>query len=664
MDSAERKSLPDVFILISAVMGWAVVAFNLAALAGWIFKISSLVALSPHWSPTKPNIVIFALLAGTASILNAPGRKTYGGVRFFLSALVSCAALLTIFQRLTGIDTGFDTLFFKTKIIIPGLDYSLAVPLIPSINWLFAGLAILLSDYETPKRRYPAQYMALFMILSSLLAIMAQLYAVPAVYFFPLAEKLSIHGTLTVFMLGTAILFSRPQKGIMDIASSGTLAGSIIRKVFPSGLIVIVAFGWLRWWLEKQGIPAFGYDASIMLAFGICTIFVLIVSYAGDIYRLEQKKMLTDSLLLENEKKLQAVMDNAASIIVLTDIGGRIIFVNRRFEKVFNLPKESALGRTVWDIFPEKAAGIPEDSRGILNSGTASEIEETIATPSGPRTYITCRFPISDPSGGVYALVSMSTDITDRKAAEEKTLRLNSALMRANKELDAFTYSVSHDLRAPLRAIDGLLKIILEDCRAKLNEEDRRLFLRVCGNSVKMSRLIDDMLAFSKFSQSRLEIGPLDMAELAESVIGEIKSRISGRQLDFEIAELPRASGDRNLIRQVFVNLLENAVKFSAGKKEAFVKVGALKDADTPVYYVKDNGAGFDMRFSDRLFGIFQRLHPEKDFEGTGVGLAIAQRIIARHGGRIWAEGKPDEGAVFYFTLGASAKQAEAPDQK
>lgn len=653
MDSARQKDLPDFFVLTSVVIGWMVVAFNLAALAGWIFKISFLVALSPHWSPTKPNIVIFALLAGTASALNAPGRRAYGAARFYLCAVVSCAALLMLFQSLTGIATGFDTLFFKTKILIPGLEYSLAVPLFPAINLLFSGLAILLSDYETPKRRYPAQYLALFMVLLSAAGILAQLYGVPDLYFIPLASKLSIHGTLTMFLLGISILFSRPQKGIMRIASSDTLAGTFIRNVIPSGLIVIVAFGWLRWWLERQGIPAFGYDAAIMLAFGILAMFILIVSYIGDVYRLEQQKMLADSLLLENEKKLQAVMDNAASVIVLTDIGRRITFVNRRFEKVFNLPKESALGRPVGDIFPEKAAGTPEAGREIPAGGEASEMEETIATPSGPRTYITCRSPLSDPSGRAYALVYMFTDITDRKAAEEKTLRLNDELTRANKELDAFASSVSHDLRAPLRAIEGLLRIILEDCGPKLDDEGRRLFLRVCGNAVRMSRLIDDMLAFSKFSQSRLEIGPLDMAELAGSVIGEIKSQlsVSGRQVDFEIDELPAASGDGNLIRQVFVNLLENAVKFSAGKKEAFVKVGALRDVVPPVYYVKDNGVGFDMRFSDRLFGVFQRLHSEKDFEGTGVGLAIAQRIITRHGGRIWAEGKPDEGAVFYFTL-------------
>lgn len=652
MDSAKQKSLCDNCVVISAIMGWAVVGFNLAALIGWIFKIGSLVAISKHWSLTKPNIVIFALLAGTASLLNAPGRKKFGRVKVLLSALVSCAGLLTIFQRLTGVDTGFDTLFVREPILIPGMDCSLMVPLAPAINLFFAGLAVLLSDYETPKKHYPAQYLALFMILTSTAAIMAQLFGVTTLFFLPLAHELSISGTLTMFMLGVSILFSRPQKGIMRMVSSETFAGLAIRKVFPSAFIAMGCFGWLRWYFAAQGFLGSEFAATIMMYFGILTILVLILYHAGDVYRLEQEKMLVDGLLFENEKKLQAIMDNTSSIIVLTDIDRRIIFVNRQYEKVFGLPKEIAAGRMIQDICPEGSARTLTGTSEILNNGKSVEIEETVVTPSGPRTYITSGFSLMDSDGRPYSLVFMFTDITDRKAAEKKTLHLNEELSQANKELDAFTHSVSHDLRAPLRAIEGLLKIILIDYGPKLGDEGRQLLLRVCANSAKMLQLIEDLLAFSRFSQRPLNSASIDMTELAKNVIEEIKPQIPGRHVDFEVEELPCAAGDINLIRQVFVNLLNNAVKFTAGKKEAFVKVGVLlKDTDAPVYYVKDNGAGFDMQFLERLFGIFQRLHSQKDFEGTGVGLALVQRIVSRHGGRVWAEGKPNEGAVFYFTL-------------
>lgn len=224
-------------------------------------------------------------------------------------------------------------------------------------------------------------------------------------------------------------------------------------------------------------------------------------------------------------------------------------------------------------------------------------------------------------------------------------------LRDAVAELESFAYSVSHDLRAPLRAINGFAEALVEDFGEKLDPEARRLLGIIQQNSRRMGQMIDALLEFSRLSRQPLEIGPLDIAALAHDVVDELRHQERGRAIDIAIAPLPAARGDRGLARRVLVNLIGNAFKFTRGRADGRVEIGSRSDGSETVYHVRDNGVGFDMRYAGKLFGVFQRLHRADEFEGTGVGLAVAQRILHRHGGRIWAEGKVDEGATFYFTL-------------
>jgi signal transduction histidine kinase len=234
---------------------------------------------------------------------------------------------------------------------------------------------------------------------------------------------------------------------------------------------------------------------------------------------------------------------------------------------------------------------------------------------------------------------------------EQRVIERTAQLEVANKELEAFSYSVSHDLRAPLRAIDGFSRILLEDYSASLNEDGNRVLEVVRQNAQHMGQLIDDLLAFSRLGRKAVELSPIDMTELAQSALEDVSASDSASAHNVNIAAIPPAEGDRTLIRQVFINLLSNATKYSRLKEQPFVEIGGRTHNGNNIYYVKDNGAGFDMKYANKLFGVFQRLHGPEEFEGTGVGLAIVQRIIHRHGGKVWAEGKINEGATFYFTL-------------
>ncbi len=228
---------------------------------------------------------------------------------------------------------------------------------------------------------------------------------------------------------------------------------------------------------------------------------------------------------------------------------------------------------------------------------------------------------------------------------------MNAQLGVANKELEAFSYSVSHDLRAPLRAVDGFSRILLDEHTPHLSESGQRYLRLVRENAVTMGQLIDDLLSFSRLSRQPLKKQTVATAELAQQVLEELKPEQNGRRFDVSIGDLAECQADPALLKQVFVNLLSNALKYTRKRDLSKIEVGCEKRPGETVYFVKDNGAGFDMRYADKLFGVFQRLHRAEEYEGTGVGLAIVQRIIHRHGGRVWAEAELHKGATFYFTL-------------
>lgn len=254
------------------------------------------------------------------------------------------------------------------------------------------------------------------------------------------------------------------------------------------------------------------------------------------------------------------------------------------------------------------------------------------------------------------------TDIDDQRNAEDGLRNLNAelearvtqrtaALEAANKDLEGFSYSVSHDLRAPVRAIVGFSRLLSETHGGQLDAEGVRKLDVIQGEAVRMGTLIDDLLAFSRLGRKAIHPADIDMETMAREIYQRLHAQHAGAQPDFRLGLLPRAHADRGLFEQVWANYLANALKFSSKRDKPVIEVGFISEQDEHVYYVRDNGAGFDPRYTDKLFGVFQRLHTGSEFPGTGVGLALVHRIVTRHGGRVWADSRPNEGATFYFTL-------------
>ena len=239
----------------------------------------------------------------------------------------------------------------------------------------------------------------------------------------------------------------------------------------------------------------------------------------------------------------------------------------------------------------------------------------------------------------------------ERRAAEKLLQASMADLASVNKELEGFSYSVSHDLRAPLRAINGFAGMLVEDHGASLDPEARRYLQVIQDNTRKMGQLIDDLLAFSRLGRKPVDKTDVDLKKMAADVFAEIRPLVPDRAIEFRVGDLPKGPGDPALLHQVLVNLISNAVKYTRSRPSAVIEIGARVEPGELIYFVRDNGVGFDMEYAHKLFGVFQRLHSTSEFEGTGVGLALVQRIIQRHGGRVWGEGKVGEGATFFFTL-------------
>ena len=377
---------------------------------------------------------------------------------------------------------------------------------------------------------------------------------------------------------------------------------------------------------------------------------------------------------------LAAIVEFSEDAIISKSLDGTIKSWNKGSEKMFGYTSAEMIGKNISLIIPPEFI---KEEKNIIERVSLNEIldpyETVRMTKKGSQLYVSLTVsPLKDRAGNIIGVSTIGRDVTLRKKAEADLITANielafqneekekraaelliingeltiaeNQLQEVNTELEAFTYSVSHDLRSPLRAVNSYAQILTEDYAGSLDDDGRKILENIQYNTKKMGALIDELLSFSRLGRKEIDRTEIDMNELVRTVLDNIK-RTNDHHATIQVSPLTVVKADHVLLQQVLINLLSNAIKYSSKKEDPLIEIFAEEQNNQTVFVITDNGAGFDMRFADKLFGVFQRLHSEKEFEGNGVGLAIVQRIISKHGGRVWAEGKENEGASFYFTL-------------
>jgi PAS domain S-box-containing protein len=451
-----------------------------------------------------------------------------------------------------------------------------------------------------------------------------------------------------------------PDLVLMDIVLKGNMNGieaaQQIDDLFDIPVIYLSAYSDDNTLRRVRGTAPFGYLLKPLKEKELC----LTIETALYKHRMEKR-------LKESEQWFASTLTNIADSVIATNASGLVSFMNLAAEKMTGWAGESSLGEelsTILNLVDETGQTTHEiDVKKIIQEGTMDSVERVLISKAGKEVPIDMNAArIRNEKAKILGAVFVFHDISERKKAEEEIRRLNeeleqrviertAELQAVNKVLEDFSYSISHDLRAPLRAIHGFAKILSEDHGTQFDDEALRLLHIIQANAHKMNRLIDDLLTFCRYGRKVTAPSVINMSELAHNVLSELQANAPTHNSKVHVDSLPDAPGDEAMLKQVFANLLGNAIKFSTSKEQIEIHVGAVAEDRYNIYFVRDNGIGFDMKYASNLFGVFQRLHSAEEFEGTGVGLAIVKKIIERHGGRVWAQSKLNQGSTFYFAL-------------
>jgi PAS domain S-box-containing protein len=360
----------------------------------------------------------------------------------------------------------------------------------------------------------------------------------------------------------------------------------------------------------------------------------------------------TQVALGESEERFQAMANGIPQLAWMAQPDGHVFWYNQRWYDytgtTFHQMQEEGRERVHDPVVLPK---VLDRWKTAVANGQPFDMEFPLRGADGVfRVFLTQVMPMKDAQGRVTRWFGTNTDISHRKEVERLEQR-TAELAAANQELEAFTYSVSHDLRAPLRHMGGFARILIEDCGPKLNEEGQRYLQRIIDGTQRMGLLVDELLKLARLGRHALVLQPTHLNSIVEDIVTLLEADVSGRTVEWKIDPLPCVPCDPVLIKQVFQNLIGNALKFTRTRETAVIEVGCRVEESKHVVFVRDNGVGFDMKYYDKLFGVFQRLHRAEEFEGTGIGLATVQRIIHKHGGQVWAEAELNKGATFYFSL-------------
>jgi PAS domain S-box-containing protein len=649
---------------VNAASTFACVA-GVAALIGWQFRIELLKAPFSNSTFMAPTTALCLILLGLSLGLQ---REQGRGVRSrslgkLCAAFVFVFGSLTVAEYATGLDFGFDRLFFAHRLS----DWTLSstpgrVATNTALAFVLLALALLLLDKEW-KEQPLSEILSLAASLIAFLGLIGYWYGVPYLSGVTVANhfvlRMALQTSITFLVLSTGVFFARTDDGLAAMILGRDISGVIARRLLITIVFVLPVLGWLRVKAEAAGIVGPEFGTVLLVCVSVTLFSILTLDTAR---RLRRQNLERE--FIEDRRLLAAVVESTDDAIYTKSLDGVFTSWNKGAERLYGYTPAEAIGQSVILVSTPENPQEMWDLLQRIRRGERVEHHESVRMCKDGRrvdVWVTLS-PLKGNDGKVTGASAIVRDITEFKRVNEEIRKLNASLEQrvldrtaeltaSNKELEAFTYSVSHDLRAPLRHIDGFSKMLLEKYHEQLDTKGQHYLEEVRTGTRNMGRLVDELLTLSRVGRQEPQLQLTGLNAVFEDVRAELMKDFGDRQIELNIKSLPFLECDPTLMRQVAMNLLSNAVKYTRPRERAVIEVGQIQRGRETVVYVRDNGVGFSMKYADKLFGVFQRLHRAEDFEGTGVGLAMVQRIITKHNGRVWAEAELNEGATFFFTL-------------
>jgi PAS domain S-box-containing protein len=640
--------------IVSRAAGAISVALGAVVLLGWILDISVLKTALPGLAGMPANTAICFVLLGVA--LLGPRRAAV-----LATSAAAVIALLTLAEYL-GWSVGIDQLLFRDT-----SPLSATAPGRPSVNTtavlLLVGAALLLARHGG-RRALAAQVAALGAGTVAWLALLGYTSGTRELYGLPGRAPIGVHTALGLIVVAVGVLALRPEVGVVKILTSRTASGSLLRRLAPVLILGPTLLGPLR----HLGVGGDHYVGQWLFVWGLVTLLlVALVAAARTVQRTEGARDLAEAAKQENERNLETFFTLSLELLCIADNDGYLQRVNPAWEETLGWTSDDLRRKPFLElVHPDDRQKTLQAIAGNATGVTAVvEFENRYHCKDGSYRWFQWSTAAAPEQNIIHAA---GRDITERKEAEATLRQLaeelegrfaarTADLSAANEELEAFAYSVSHDLRAPLRGIDGFSQAVLEEYSESLDETGRDYLVRLRSASQRMGHLIDDMLALSRVSRFELGREQVDLSAIATSLAVELQEREPDRHVEFVIHDGVAGLGDFRFLSIVLDNLFANAFKFTSKRATARIEFGRELVNGENAYFVRDDGVGFDMTYSDQLFVPFQRLHTDTEFPGSGIGLATIRRIVGRHGGHAWAHGEIDRGATVYFTLGESDEQ-------
>ncbi|MBI2977192.1 MAG: PAS domain S-box protein [Chloroflexi bacterium] len=641
-------------------------------LTGWLFNLPILTRASPGYIPMAPSTaLIFLALSGAMVVpLRRAARPTGRLLATVGAGLVLLTCGVVLIRYFTGVGPDIE------QWLLPNPPQLGLVPIgrispITAACFLPAGISLLLSLHSPADRsaaRHVASTLAVAVVAPvGLVIVLGYLYGAPLLY----------GGTTIPVALTTAVAFLFLAGGLAAVAGPSawpvrSLMGNSVRarllRAFPPVTAAVLLFSdWLDAALvSRGGNPAL--TASLMALLSLTIVGLAVAQLArgigGEIDRAHAESERAQKALTTSETRYRRLFESAKDGILILDAEtGAIADVNPYLIQMLGYSREEFVEKKLWEVGAFKDVEAGKEALEALQKKEYIRYEDLpLRTKDGQLVqveFISNVYRV----GGEKVIQCNIRDISERKRAEEEIRQLNADLERrvrertaaleaANQELEAFSYSVSHDLRAPLRHVSGYVELLQRGSTAFQDDKGRHYLQSIAESAGQMGLLIDDLLAFSRVGRTAMQPGAVSLEQLVAEARHDARDEAAGREVQWKVGPLPEVYGDRSLLRLALVNLISNALKYTRPRAPAEIEVVRLADTETEVVIcIRDNGVGFDMQYVDKLFGVFQRLHRAEEFEGTGIGLANVRRIIQRHGGRTWAEGAVGGGAAFFFSL-------------